>query len=991
MFTLRNALMFCFFSGPCLVFAANVDAAPPPARPNPFFAYAFDAHGLSPEEQAKMLKELGYAGIGWGKTRISEMLKKLDVYGLKMFSIYVAADVDPDKPAYDPALKEAIEQLKGHDTVIWLQVNGGTPSMADSDERAVSILREIVEAAEKSGLRVALYPHVGAYVARIEDGIRLVKKVDRKNLGVCFNLCHFLKLDDEKNIESRLKEALPCLFAVNINGADSGNTREMDWGRLIQPLDRGTFDVRRMLATLDQLGYAGPIGLQCFGIPGDCRENLERSMSAWRRQSLDEGAQTAVSSLIATWNNPPPAFPSGGSTGAPLLGNGNMAACLGGPADKLRVFITRNDFWRLTNSDKGAQKLAGILDIHIAGLKDASYHLNQTISDGVVKGTFTKGALTVELTCWLDATEDMMVVKLRAQGGETSVELALTAPGDPPSKTESGATIAIAWGVRKFAKEVAIPSESATVLRVLGEEGLNFTLKPGVPVTLALVTTSAFQQPQPLKWAKQHIGALTPAKIAHARASHDQWWAQYWNRSWVQVGDPLLMKGYYQGLYTLAACSRNPKFPPGIFGPWITADQPAWSNDYHLNYNFVAPFYGLYSANRLKQADPQDSPILDFMPRGRWYAENVTKTRGVLYPVGIGPLGTETTRGGKYGNNVGGSEQEGLFLHQRSNAAYCLVNIAQRWRCTYDPAYAKKVYPLVLAVADFWEDYLKLVDGKYQIYGDAIHELSGWNKNPILTLGLLRNSFDLVLDMSQALNLDAGRREKWKSIHSNLADFPLQERNGKTVFRYTDEGPAWVDGNTLGIQHIYPGNAITLDSNLKLLEISRNTLAAMNRWHDGNGANSFFPAAVRIGADPNVILEQLRRYTQDTYPNGFRNGNIHGIENCSTVHNTIDEMLCMSVGHVLRLFPVWPKDKNAKFVNLRAWGAFLVSAELKDGVVHDVRIVSEKGRSCIVQNPWPGKSVKIVRNGDKAETLAGERLSLKTAVGETIALMPTTP
>ena len=30
------------------------------------------------------------------------------------------------------------------------------------------------------------------------------------------------------------------------------------------------------------LGYRGPIGLMCYGIPGDVREHLERSMKTWR-------------------------------------------------------------------------------------------------------------------------------------------------------------------------------------------------------------------------------------------------------------------------------------------------------------------------------------------------------------------------------------------------------------------------------------------------------------------------------------------------------------------------------------------------------------------------------------------------------------------------------------------------------------------------------------------------------------------------------------
>lgn len=252
----------------------------------PFYAFESGCarNGASYEAQAKLLKELGYEGIGFtGTQHISAMLKALDAEGLKMYMTYVGACVDAGKPPYDPGLKKCLEQLKGRDTLISLYVTGGKPSADSSDDRAVAILREISDMAEPTGIRIALYPHVGMYVARVEDAIRLVKKVDRKNIGLGFNLCHFLKLDDGKNLEVRIKEAMPYLFTVSINGADDGETNQMDWSRLIQTLDRGSFDVARMLKTLKQLDYKGAVGLQCFAIPGDARQVLSHSMTAWQK------------------------------------------------------------------------------------------------------------------------------------------------------------------------------------------------------------------------------------------------------------------------------------------------------------------------------------------------------------------------------------------------------------------------------------------------------------------------------------------------------------------------------------------------------------------------------------------------------------------------------------------------------------------------------------------------------------------------------------
>jgi hypothetical protein len=60
----------------------------------------------------------------------------------------------------------------------------------------------------------------------------------------------------------------------------------------------------------------------------------------------------------------------------------------------------------------------------------------------------------------------------------------------------------------------------------------------------------------------------------------------------------------------------------------------------------------------------------------------------------------------------------------------------------------------------------------------------------------------------------------------------------------------------------------------------------------------------------------------------------------------------------LRAFPCWHRP-NAKFVGLRTDGAFLVSAEKKDGVCQPFTIFSEKGRPCGVLNPWPGRTLTI--------------------------------
>jgi len=231
---------------------------------------------LSLDEQAELTKRTGYAGILYSGTKdIPQLVAAHNARGLKVLGIYTGMNLSDPVPNHDPGLPEAIRQLRGTGALITFTVNGKAP---DADEKSVKVIREVAELAAQAGLKVALYPHFGFHVATIEDALRIREKTARPNLGIVFNLCHWLRSGDEPNLETRLKQAAPHTLLVSINGAD----HQGDWDRLIQPLDRGEFDIKAFLKQLAAAGYRGPIGLQCYSIKGDREEILVRSIKAWR-------------------------------------------------------------------------------------------------------------------------------------------------------------------------------------------------------------------------------------------------------------------------------------------------------------------------------------------------------------------------------------------------------------------------------------------------------------------------------------------------------------------------------------------------------------------------------------------------------------------------------------------------------------------------------------------------------------------------------------
>jgi sugar phosphate isomerase/epimerase len=132
-------------------------------------------------------------------------------------------------------------------------------------------------------VKIALYPHTGFWLERVEDAIRLAGKVDDPAVGVTFNLCHWLKVEgSQRDPAPVLRMAQPRLMFVTINGADTGDTKTMGWERLIRPLGEGSYDVGAFLRSLRATGYEGPVGFQGYGIQGDAPMVLKKTMAAWR-------------------------------------------------------------------------------------------------------------------------------------------------------------------------------------------------------------------------------------------------------------------------------------------------------------------------------------------------------------------------------------------------------------------------------------------------------------------------------------------------------------------------------------------------------------------------------------------------------------------------------------------------------------------------------------------------------------------------------------
>jgi sugar phosphate isomerase/epimerase len=263
----------------------------------PFFALCMDTHDAKKrdlDEQAKLLAELGYAGAGhlWldglGEGTgtvdgVARRLKTLEASGLRLFQVYARIDLAAPAP-YAPKMKDLFPLLARKGTQVALLMTGGKPSDESKDARAVEVLRELADLARPHKVPIVLYPHVGDWLEKVEDAVRIARKVDRPEVGVMFNFCHWLKVGDEAKLRDLLRLAKPYLRAVSLNGSDRGADVRSGKGGWILPLGQGSYDMAAFLKALrEEADFRGPVGLQCYGIPGDARDHLARSIEAWRK------------------------------------------------------------------------------------------------------------------------------------------------------------------------------------------------------------------------------------------------------------------------------------------------------------------------------------------------------------------------------------------------------------------------------------------------------------------------------------------------------------------------------------------------------------------------------------------------------------------------------------------------------------------------------------------------------------------------------------
>lgn len=723
-----------------------------------------------------------------------------------------------------------------------------------------------------------------------------------------------------------------------------------------------------------------------------------------------------------------------------LLGNGDLAVISNGTKTMKEYLLAKGDFWSCGNLKTNAvmnEHPKRVTSLPIGSIQINALSCADTFSESLdittAKLTSVYDDITVECFCFSD--NNVILLRLTSETART-VKFSLKT-NDNQKKYPAHAFLRdgkayLTRSSANFAKrnplswksEVALTACSAA-LGTPKISGSHVTYTIDLPENTAVDIfvavggggktydhTGTLQQEEPCAQANALLNGLS---WDAAFARHSAWWQEYWMKSYVFVSDFEMEQYYYGSLYLMACCSRDGKLSPGLYGNFITTDNPRWNGDYHMNYNFIAPFYGMYKANRADFAKPMKDPMLAFIDEGKRRAKKDLKKisrayicgkRGefpgrkdlrhgiqnaVLYPVALGPYGTYAW------------SQNGGYLSQMNDCAFTCMGLTAYYFYTLDKNYLQEIQELLLLNVNFfraWREKEMLTNGnyRYNLWSGA-HEGTLELNSPHV-IASIKNILACLLDGAERgfLEMSAETVRDLQDFYTHLPAYPLKKYRHKTlpnaeeteIVSLGEKGVVYYENHaTVALEFIHPGEDMHFNSDPKLKQAACNVVSLHKRvnadiFRQINNLPKIFIHAIRAGYDPEAIIAEFKNlYAHDfVYNYSVRDFNeTHGIEKAGGIE-FINSMLLDSDMHTVKVFPNFPKDRDAQFYNMLAHGAFSVSAaqSAAHGVEY-VEISSLVQETISIVNPFENALVTDER-GNRitpvcTQTDFGEVLSFK--------------
>ncbi len=411
--------------------------------------------------------------------------------------------------------------------------------------------------------------------------------------------------------------------------------------------------------------------------------------------------------------------------------------------------------------------------------------------------------------------------------------------------------------------------------------------------------------------------------------SHRAWWHQFWPESFVSFPDERLESFYYLQMYKMASATRPGRLPLDLMGPWFR--RTPWAMIW-WNLNLQLAYWPQLTGNRLELGESLGE-LIDHgaaalaKNAGEFESDSAAVGRTSSYDC-VGPVGSELC-----------------------NLPWTMHNYWLQYRyCMDDQMLRERIFPMLKRAINYYLHQLKEgADGKLHISRGLSPEYPDQptpNPDCNIDLSLLRWGCQTLLESCERLKLADPQIPQWRATLANLTPYP-QDAKGLMISASVPFAQSHRHFSHLLM--IYPLYIMTPEQpeNRSLVVKSLNHWMSMPNALAGysyTGAASI-SALMGEGDEASRYLNKL--LDSKIPPNTLYVEAGPCIETPLAAAASINDMLLSSWGDRIRVFPGVPSTwTDVSIRDLRAQGAFLVSAAREHGHTVWVRVKSLAGEPC---------------------------------------------
>lgn len=730
------------------------------------------------------------------------------------------------------------------------------------------------------------------------------------------------------------------------------------------------------------------------------------------------------------------------------LGNGNMGGLIWTHDNGIELQINKNDVWSGAEDGKGG---VGPMSVprHCARVKvdfgvpvfSWIHCLNDfegrfSLANGEASFQAKSGFATTKVRSWLPQDRNVWVIECDNTWNPDFVEKGMSRTRVMLERFGSrafggwysggfsrnpasgiGGTTTMTQGNDFLLEETSEQMHFVVACRILGgamtpQRGNNHQVEGqsnAGKFTVLIAVATKEDGGDPRQAAIALLDKAQQATVEKLRQEKDAWFAGFWAKSFVKLGDDYLENIYYLRRYLMGIGSRG-KYPV-VFngGLWRwNRDVINWITPHH--WNAQQSYWGLCAQNDVDLMKP-------YLETYRRMAEQphmaqLAARRGAPNDAIL------LAEMHQYDGTMVDADR-GDMRNAMTQASQVAALFWEYYQFTGDKEYLDgKAYPFMKKAANFYLQKLAWDAAKNRFTLRGSNYEDGEGKGAVLNPQSDRNCIEALfkscISAAEALGRDADMVPKWKHVLDHLWERRLVKEEGfeGDVIAPSDEAkPSTVKGWAIGGAIAFPAGLIGIDQ-----KDSPEGKAVMNYIRGLKGfMYSHYPTpviAARMGDGgeaykllkdgigemqyfPQGLMFNCRGYPSALYDLNLKANLIGspksttikwrdffqcGMETTSLTSTAMTEMMMQSNEGKIRVFPAIPAEWNNTPLafKLLARNGHLVAAERKGGDTVQVGIRSMIGAPCRLQNPWPGSGVVV------AETASGTAQAVQIEAGDVI-------